>query len=467
MIPWEDISELHVCRAVGRVVADRLGLLLSFAGTDGERVPPPGPGLTLATPLDVRAAGQGLRARSGRRPARLVALPDGGRFGIAAIDLAGRRSGYALAEASEPGRSPMGDEASAWLLDLLRLVADEAASFADEALGSPLPLREPGDRESYDDALIGASRPMRKLYTLLDKVAPARSTILIQGENGTGKELVARAIHRGSPRAARPFVVQNCSAFNDNLLASELFGHRKGAFTGAISDKPGLFDVAHGGTFFLDEIGDTSPAMQVKLLRVLQEGAFLPVGGTEQHVVDVRIVAASNRNLESMVRTGEFRQDLYYRLHVIALQLPPLRRRKDDIPILVEHFLARQSAGRRVGRKRLDEETLALFVDHDWPGNVRELENEIERLVVLAADHTLITKDLVSERIRHGVGWDLPGGVSDDQTLPAAVEALERSMIEVALRRSRWNKTRAAEDLGVSRRNLIRKVQAYGLERRR
>jgi transcriptional regulator with PAS, ATPase and Fis domain len=313
---------------------------------------------------------------------------------------------------------------------------------------------------------------MRRLYGLLDKVGPSDATVLIQGDNGTGKELVARAVHAGSTRTQGPFVVTNCSAFNDNLLDSELFGHRRGAFTGAVADKPGLFDLADKGTFFLDEIGDTSPALQVKLLRVLQEGTFLPVGGTRTRQVDVRVLAATNRDLTAMIRDGTFRQDLYYRLHVISLLLPPLVSRGEDVALLAEHFLTGHTGRRRVGRKRLSDGAMELLQAHDWPGNVRELENEIERLVVMSGDARVITEDLLSPRIRQRAAWGgrvggVPLSIDEANSLPEAVQALERTMIRDALNRSRWNKTQAAKALGISRRNLIRKVQGYDLEPRR
>jgi transcriptional regulator with PAS, ATPase and Fis domain len=287
--------------------------------------------------------------------------------------------------------------------------------------------------------------------------------VLVQGENGTGKELVARAIHEGSPRANRPFVITNCSAFNDNLLDSELFGHKRGAFTGAVSDKPGLFEMADTGTFFLDEIGDMSPALQVKVLRVLQEGTFNPVGDTETRRVDVRIVAATNRDLRAMVAAGQFREDLYYRVHVINLVLPPLRDRQGDIPVLVEHFLSRHRQGGR--DKRVNEACLARLASYPWPGNVRELENEIERVVVLSGDDMEIGEDHLSPRIRH---WSADSAAAslqkDDRSLPQALESLERRMIVDALRRHLGNKTRAAAELMVSRRNLIRLVQKYAID---
>jgi len=286
--------------------------------------------------------------------------------------------------------------------------------------------------------------------------------VLITGENGTGKELIARALHYNSPRAHMRFVVQNCSAFNDNLLDSELFGHKRGAFTGAVVDKQGLFELADRGTFFLDEIGDMSPALQVKVLRVLQEGTFTPVGGTETRKVDVRIIAATNRDLRRMVETGEFREDLYYRINVISIVAPSLRDRRDDIPVLVDYFLKRIAAGRRLKMKRLSQGCLDRLFEYGWPGNVRELENEIERLVVLAGDDKLIGEELLSPRMRppsNRVG----GESAPEESLTAAREGLERSLIFEVLQRTQWNKTRAAKELQMSRRNLIRKVQKYKL----
>ena len=353
-----------------------------------------------------------------------------------------------------------------------RLARDgvEAASGAvSRGRSAPRRKAEPEDDSFY--GIVGRSAAIRDLQRLLDRVRGSNATVLVTGENGTGKELVARAVHRGSKRSARRFVATNCSAFNDNLLESELFGHRRGSFTGAVTDKPGLFEVADGGTFFLDEVGDMSPALQVKLLRVLQESVFMPVGGTEPKRVDVRIIAATNRDLSTMVKQGAFREDLYYRLHVVALRVPALRDRKDDIPLLVEHFMT--ALGERDGRrKQLSEDALDRLISHDWPGNVRELENEIERLWVLSGDDSTIGEEHLTPMIRQGVSQvkARPAAVAsldvdpETTTLPEAVESLERRMILAGLRKARGNKTRAAEDLGISRRNLIRKVQAYGLD---
>jgi transcriptional regulator with PAS, ATPase and Fis domain len=334
---------------------------------------------------------------------------------------------------------------------------DVAAALRDRDGVGP----DAGGRRSSYAGITGGSAAMQELYALLDRVAPSDSTVLIQGENGTGKELVARAIHDRSARRAHRFVVTNCSAFNDNLLDSELFGHKRGAFTGAVADKVGLFETADLGTFFLDEIGDMSPALQVKVLRVIQEGTFTRVGDTETRKVDVRILAATNRDLGAMVAAGQFREDLFYRVNVINVMLPALRERRDDVPILIDHFLARH---RRNGRpKRLAPDCLTQMLAYPWPGNVRELENEIERLVVLSGDASTIESTLLSPRIRQYAPAQAEV-VHDESSLPAAVEALERRMIGTAMRRNNGNKTRAAEELRVSRRNLIRLCQKYDLD---
>jgi two-component system response regulator HupR/HoxA len=351
-------------------------------------------------------------------------------------------------------------------LDLARLLDMVRADVE-----SSLRVRAPEARSG----IVGKSPAVLALLRMIDKVAPTQATVLVTGENGTGKELVARAIHLGSPRADRPFVAANCSAFNDNLLESELFGHRRGAFTGAHADKRGLFEEADGGTFLLDEVGDMSPALQVKLLRVLQEGTFLPVGGTSTKKVDVRIIAATNKDLAAMVKQGSFREDLYYRLHVVALRTPPLRERGEDLDVLIDHFMVRLST--RLGRsKRLAPATRALLRAHRWPGNVRELQNEIERIWVLSGDDTTIAPEHLSRAIQESSGarassippappGETPAAAVEEpeEPLQVALERVERQIIERALARQNGNRTRAAAALGVSRRNLIRKLQQLGL----
>ena len=326
--------------------------------------------------------------------------------------------------------------------------------------------KELGSRFKYDN-MIGKSKPMQALYSLLDKIKSADSTVLIQGENGTGKELIAKSIHYNSTRKDKPFIVQNCSAFNDNLLESELFGHVKGSFTGAIKDKKGLFEMADQGTFFLDEIGDTSPQMQVKLLRVLQEGTFTPVGSTEMRRVDVRIVAATNRNLREMVANGTFREDLYYRLNVINIRVPPLRERKEDIPVLAEYFLSRVCESSHLPRKTILKRAMELLYDYNWPGNVRELQNEMERMVVLAGDETKISPEMLSPKMLEMVGSGKAQGTRLQGKLKDAMEELEKEMIREGLRRTGWNKSKLAKELGISRAGLIMKVEKYGLDKRK
>ncbi len=339
--------------------------------------------------------------------------------------------------------------------DLLELCASEIAG----ALGT----RRPG---APFEQLVGTSAPMQEMIRLLEKVCPSDATVLVEGESGTGKELVARAIHDHGPRAAKPFVGQNCSAFNDQLLESALFGHLRGSFTGALADKKGLFDAADGGTFFLDEIGDMSPALQVKLLRVLQEGTFTPVGGTEPRQVDVRIIAATHKDLKAMVASGAFRQDLYYRINVIRVQVPPLRARREDIPLLAEHFLRRLALRRGEPPRPLAPEAMAALVRHDWPGNVRELENEIERLVVLGSDHPVLGADLLSPRLQGRPGEEGGGSAIDvgSHRLRHALDALERELISQGLRRTGNNKSQLARELGVSRSNLLLKIAKFGLQ---
>jgi transcriptional regulator with PAS, ATPase and Fis domain len=305
--------------------------------------------------------------------------------------------------------------------------------------------------------LVGGSSAMQEVYGLVERVAANDCTVLVHGESGTGKELVANAIHSLSGRSSGPFVVQNCSAFNDNLLESELFGHVRGAFTGAVFDKKGFFEIAHEGTLFLDEVAEMSPALQAKLLRVLEDHTFWPVGASTPRQSDVRIVAATHRNLEALVKEGRFREDLFYRLNVIAITLPPLRERRSDIPALAEHFLERH------GGPALSSDALHILCDYDWPGNVRELANELERIVVLSGGKRYLERDLISPRILE-VTKTQPG--TDPLlkgTLREAVEALEAQMIRTALERCAGNRSRAAKTLAIARSNLLVKMKAFGI----
>jgi transcriptional regulator with PAS, ATPase and Fis domain len=456
-VGWPDLLELHVVRRLRQIVRRRFGVEIGFVSARGELV---------AGSPDAAACAQGAltaleeSTERSHPSAYRCAAHDGRREIACAVRFDGLLCGATLGVAPPAGE----DE---FLGELLDLAAEEIVIFATEVVRRDRrhdAAYERGTRYRYDQ-IIGNSRPMQELYRLLDKVIDSDTTVLVNGENGTGKELIARAIHFNSSRAQQRFVAQNCSAFNDNLLDSELFGHKKGAFTGAFADKQGLFEVADRGTFFLDEIGDMSPALQVKVLRVLQEGTFTPVGDTQSRKVDVRIIAATNRDLKRMVEKGEFREDLYYRINVINLTVPPLRERRDDVPVLVEHFLRGNAKGRRLRIKRLSKGCLDCLLEYSFPGNIRELENEIERLVVLAGDDKQIGEELLSPRIRQRQGANL--SPDEPNSLPAAVDALERNMIYDVLRRNHWNKTRAAEELHISRRNLIRKVSKYKLDSRR
>ncbi len=322
--------------------------------------------------------------------------------------------------------------------------------------------------------IVGAAPSMAEMFELLEKVVKSEATVLVHGESGTGKELIARAIHFHGPRAKKPFVVQNCSAFNDNLLESALFGHVRGSFTGAVKDQKGLFETANGGTFFLDEIGDMSPALQVKLLRVLQEGVLTPVGATKPVRVDVRIVAASHKNLTELVKTGQFREDLYYRVNVLRISVPPLRERLEDLPMLVSHFLRKHHHGDGEPPV-LAADTMAVLANYGWPGNIRELENEMERINVLAVGNEPIAPSMLSSRLLDAMPCEpstLRKSISVAKVAPATtlrelVEGMESEVIHQGLIRTHWNKSQLAKELGISRSNLIQKCSYYGLERKR
>ncbi len=317
---------------------------------------------------------------------------------------------------------------------------------------------------NYDN-LIGRSKKMVAVFKLLDRVIETRITVLIQGESGTGKELVAKAIHYNGELKGKRFVGLNCAALTQTLLESELFGHVRGAFTGAVRDRKGLFEIADGGTIFLDEIGEMSPETQTKFLRVLQEGEFLPVGSTQPRHVTVRVIAASNKNLAEMVAAKRFREDLYYRLNVIPVQLPPLRDRKDDIPILVNHFLDKLTETAPPKRK-VDAGCMRALLRYDWPGNVRELENEITRLVALTRG--AITAEHLSEHVRAGglarIKLSDLEGKSLKQIVTASTYAVEKEAILAALKASNFKKVRAARMLDISRPTLDVKIQTYGID---
>jgi DNA-binding NtrC family response regulator len=331
-------------------------------------------------------------------------------------------------------------------------------------------LSENAEPVAEFEGLIGKSQPMQEVFSLITKVAGSDSTVLILGESGTGKELVAAAIHRRSGRRDRKFVALDCGTLSPELLESELFGHVKGAFTGAVVTKLGLFEVADKGTLFLDEIANTSAGVQGKLLRVLQEREFLPVGGVATRKVDVRLICASNRDLKTLSANGEFREDLFYRLSVFPIQLPPLRERKEDIPALAYHFLDKYN--KRAGKSinRLAPKVLEMLLDYEWPGNVRELENVIERLVIItegdAIDPRNLPNGLYSEVI--DIGISIPRKSNDLKILKKklrqkAVEDLEKRFVLQALRRSQWNVTRASEDVEMQRPNFQALMRKYNV----
>lgn len=305
--------------------------------------------------------------------------------------------------------------------------------------------------------IVFQSEIMNSLMKMVDRVAPSTANVLVQGESGTGKELVARAIHDRSQRRGRAFVAINCGALRDTLLESELFGHEKGSFTGAYQKKMGLAEAANGGTLFLDEIGELAPSIQSKLLRFLQEGEIFRVGGKDPIKLDVRVICATNRNLEKEVQAGNFREDLFYRINTIILEVPPLRRRKEDIPALINHFLSAQGMGVLNRGRQMDADAMQAMVNYDWPGNIRELQNVCERLQILADGHTIMLNDL-PENVRTPEVKDETGEYDPTITLGE----LEKRYILKALHHFDGNKTQAAQALGITIKTLYNKLHEYG-----
>ena len=312
--------------------------------------------------------------------------------------------------------------------------------------------------------LIASSSSMRRLFSLMEKVIDVTTTILIQGETGTGKELIAKVIHYNGPLKDKPFVAENCGAISENLLESELFGHVKGAFTGAISDKKGLFEMADGGTILLDEIGEMPPSMQVKLLRVLQEGQFRPVGASHYVKVNVRIIACTNRNLENEMAQGNFREDLYYRINVFPLNIPPLRERKEDIPILAAHFLKEFAKKFNRALPRLTSNALELISSYGWPGNVRELQNEMERALTLAGSDKEISEKYLSSKIFDPVD-NTASELNRSGTLQEVTKRIEIQMVREALDTAGGNRSHASKLLGITRQGLLNKIKRYEIEK--
>ncbi|HEY8515775.1 MAG TPA: sigma-54 dependent transcriptional regulator [Candidatus Binatia bacterium] len=316
--------------------------------------------------------------------------------------------------------------------------------------------------------IVGRSPAMQEIFRTVAMVAPLRTTVLITGESGTGKELIAKALHYQSPRASRPMVAINCAAIPDTLIESELFGHERGAFTGADQRKLGVFEIAHQSTLFLDEIAELQPAMQAKLLRVIETGQFMRVGGTKPIEVDVRIVAATNQNLENAIAAGSFRADLFYRLNVVALHLPPLRERREDLPLLIKHFTASKAAELGIKERTFTPEAIDRMLRYRWPGNVRELENLVERLLVLS-DFGPVRPDELPEALRQDTS-SLPAVANmrnevllGMRTLSDAVDEFERDIILEALHQTDFNQTRAAERLGTTRRILKYRMDKLGI----
>jgi two-component system response regulator PilR (NtrC family) len=350
-------------------------------------------------------------------------------------------------------------------VDEVQLIIRNALEKRRLVTENTLLKREMASQSSFAQ-IIGQSEAMQKVFEVVRKVADSKSNVLICGESGTGKELIARAIHYNSARSRLPFVTVNCSALPEPLLESELFGHMKGSFTGAVSNKAGLFEVASGGTIFLDEIGETTPATQVKLLRVIQEREFRRVGGTRDVKVDVRIIAATNKDLEKAVADGSFREDLYYRLDVIPILLPPLRLRTSDIPQLVQHFLERFAKANGKPVSTMTSEAMGLLIAHEWRGNVRELENLIERVVAFASGPQITEEDIQ--------GWlhkpattvqaypsDLP---PDGLDLEALISTIEKDLLLKALERARWVKKKAARLLHLNTRSFRYRLEKYAIK---
>jgi two-component system, NtrC family, response regulator PilR len=352
-------------------------------------------------------------------------------------------------------------------VDEVQLIIRNALEKRRLSTENMLLKREMASQSSFAQ-LVGQSDAMQKVFDLVRKVADSKSNVLICGESGTGKELVARAIHYNSSRSTAPFVAVNCSAVPETLLESELFGHMKGSFTGAISNKAGLFEVANGGTIFLDEIGDTTPTIQVKLLRVIQEREFRRVGGNQDIKVDVRVVAATNKDLEKAVADGSFREDLYYRLDVIPIKLPPLRLRSGDIPLLVTHFLDRFSKESGKPTPVLMPEAMQVLLAHEWRGNVRELENLIERVVAFSSGAPVTDTEIrgwlhrpVAPQPQQGLPTDLPDEGLD---LEALINGIEKDLLMKALERTKWVKKKAARLLRLNTRSFRYRLEKYAIK---
>lgn len=344
-------------------------------------------------------------------------------------------------------------------LEELIILVERAGELTQLKRESEIFKRELDKQKKYTE-IVGNSSHINEIMGLIEKVAPTNSTVLITGETGTGKELVAKAIHQKSPRMDKPFVIVNCSAIQDTLLESEMFGHEKGAFTGAVKFKRGLVDVADSGTLFLDEIGDVSIGFQTKLLRFLESGEYRPVGSTQTLRSEVRIIAATNRNLLKLLKEEKFREDLFYRLNVFNIELKPLRERKEDIPILVQYCLKKICFQTGKCLSEITPEALELLHGYAWPGNVRELENVIERAVILSVGHQIQKADLPID-IKH----QLPSPMMEAENGDESLTDVEMKHLIKILQKTDWNKTKAAKLLGITKKTLYRKLEIYGIKK--
>ena len=346
------------------------------------------------------------------------------------------------------------------ILLTLRKVEEREALYREN-----IELRKALDREKSFDDIIGQSEKMKRIFDTVAKVAPHRATVLLTGESGTGKELLARALHRNSDRPGGPLIPVNCGAIPEQLLETELFGHVKGSFTGAVRDHHGLFEQAHTGTLFLDEVGELPQALQVKLLRAIEDGVIRRVGDTQSRQVDVRLLAATGADLQKRVRDGIFREDLFYRLNVIHIHVPPLRERREDIPLLVEHFVDEYARQHVMARLEMDKDTMRFLLGYAWPGNVRELENVVERALLLSEGDSITPRDL-PDNIAGGASQFPPPVPEDDLSIKKATRSLEAHLIARALQRTRGNRTRAARLLEISHRALLYKMRDFGIDYR-
>ena len=365
---------------------------------------------------------------------------------------------------------PIDHHTEKYISDFLELVAEDVSAFyellqeKEEIIKKRSFLLEGVYKEKYK-VIIGSSPTIKRVFDTLELIERSESPVLIEGESGTGKELVAAAVHYNSPRKGKIFVIQNCSAFSDTLLNSELFGHEKGSFTGAISEKKGLFEIADKGTLFLDEIGDMNIEIQARLLRVLEDGSFHRVGGTEQKKSNVRIIAATNKPLKELVKQGLFRKDLLYRINTIHIALPPLRERKEDILLLIDYFLDYYAISCHEGKKEINPDARELLMSYSWPGNIRELKNMVERLVLLSGT----SKTIEIKHIPREILVDMyPGLHTYNHTRPVkladSLKVLEKNMVCEALTLAKWNKTLASRKLGISRASLNNKIAEFNIQ---